>query len=103
MLGMTGPAIRNGGVERQRRPSQKPLFGCVTCHALRARGSLDRGMTCTAVFLKRAVSCGQVPRTRESLPRSELLDRRIIRLGMPEQGKAADQDENCGAAQNSVR
>jgi hypothetical protein len=49
------------------------------------------------------VSRGQAPGARESLPRSGLLDRRIIRLGMPQQGKAADQDENCGAAQVSVR
>ncbi len=63
----------------------------------------DCGVTRTAVSLQAAVSRRQVPGARESLPRSELLDRRIIRLGMPQQGKAADQDENCGAAQGSVR
>ncbi len=60
-------------------------------------------MTSTAVSLQAAVSCGQGPGACELLPRSELLDRRIIRLGMPQQGKAADQDESCGAAQGSVR
>ncbi len=60
-------------------------------------------MARTALFLQAAVSRGQVTGTRESLPRSELLDRRIIRLGMPEQGKAAHQHENCDAAQGSLR
>ncbi len=60
-------------------------------------------MTRTAVSFQAAVSRGQVSGARESLPRSDLLDRRIIRLGMPEQGKGADQDKNRGAAPVSVR
>jgi len=31
------------------------------------------------------------------------LDRRIIRLDMPQQGKGADQDESCAADQVSLR
>ncbi len=102
MLEMTSPTVTDGRVKRQLRPDQKPLFGCVACDALRPRRSDDCGVTRTAVYLQAAVSCGQVPGARESLPRSELLDRRIIRLGMPQEGKAADQDESCAAAQVSV-
>ena len=59
-------------------------------------------MTRTAVSLQAAVSRGQVPGAREALPHSELLDRCIVRLGIPEQANGADQDESCGADQVSV-
>ena len=90
-------------MERQLRPYQNPLIGCVACDALRPRRSDDCGVARTAVSLQAAVSRGQVSGARESLPRCELLDRRVIRLGMPEQDKGADQDKNHGAAQVSVR
>ncbi len=60
-------------------------------------------MTRTAVSLQAAVSRGQVPGTRESLPRSELLDRCIIRLDMPENGKTTGQGDHRDAAQVSLR
>jgi len=59
-------------------------------------------MTRTAVFLQEAVSGGQITGTRESLPRSELFDRRIIWLGMPHKDKCADQDQNRATAQVSI-
>jgi hypothetical protein len=49
------------------------------------------------------VSRGQIPRARESLPRTELLDRGIIRLDMPENGNTTGQGDHRGAAQVSVR